>query len=116
MKICQNVKSWNIDKTQEMNSLNESVELWHLSLAVHGLKTPDTCDFHLTFQHSKKFYDEYWGKIVPVKVPEETKNAYTQFITVPITTTWDESHNVRKFNNNCDKLWQKETFLGLNHY
>ena len=114
--ICGNVKSWNIDQIQGMNSSNESVMLWHRSLAVHGLKTPDTCDFHLTFQYSKKFCDGYWDDIELVKEPDEIKNAYPQFITVPITTTWNESCNLRIFNNSCDKLWQKETFLGLDHY
>ena len=91
----------------------ESVEMWNLSLAVHGLKTPDTCDFHLTFEPSKKFCDDYWDDIELVKVPKEIEDAYPQFITIPITTTWDEGRNLRKFNNNCDKLWQNDTFLEL---
>ena len=113
--ICENVKSWNIDQRQEMNSTNGSVEQWHLSLAVHDLKTADICDFHLTFEHSNKFCDRSWGEIEHVKVPEEIRNSYPEFITVPITTTWDESRNLRKFNNSCDKLWQNDTFLELDH-
>ena len=43
--MCQNVKSWNIDNNPGMNSSNQSVQLWHLSLAINDLITPDTCNF-----------------------------------------------------------------------
>ena len=110
--ICRNV-SWNIHHNQRMDSLNESVELSHLSFAVHRIKTPDTCDFHLNFVHSTYFCEKSWNEIEPVKVPEDIENSYPQFITVPITTTWDESRNLRIFNNRCDQLWQNETVLEL---
>ena len=110
--ICRNV-SGNIQHDQRMDSLNESVELSHLSFAVHRTKTPDTCDFNLNFEHSTDFCKKSWNEIEPVKVPEDIENSYPQFITVPVTTTWDESRNLRIFNNRCDQLWQNETVLEL---
>ena len=110
--ICQNTSA-KIDHRLGINSSNSSVELWHMSLAVHGLKTPDICDFHLIFKHSHKFCDKSWNEVEPVEVPEEKRSSYPQIITVPITTSWNESDNLRTFNNSCDKLWQKETLLEL---
>ena len=96
--ICQNVKSWNIDNNQGMNSANGSVKLWYLSLAINDLKTPDTCNFKPNLHHSYKFCDGYWDAIEP------------QFITVPITTN-DESLHLRTLNNWCHKLWNSITNL-----
>ena len=59
-----------------MNSSNQSVQLWHLSLATNDLKTPDTCNFKLKFHHSYKFCDGSYDEIEPVKVPEEIKTTY----------------------------------------
>ena len=93
-----------------MNSSDGIVELWHLSLAINDLKTPDTCNFKPKFHHSYKFCDGSWGEIEPVKVSQEIKNTYPQFITVPITTN-DESLHLRTLNNWCHKLWNSTTKL-----
>ena len=108
--ICQNVKSWNIAQRKGMNFSNGSVELWHLSLAINDLKTPDTCNFKPMFQHSHKFCDASWDEIEPVKVPDEIQKSYPQFIMVPITTN-DESLHLRTLNNWCNKLWDSTTKL-----
>ena len=88
--ICRNVKSWNIDHNEGKSSLNGYIRQWRLSFAIHNLKTPDTCWFKVEFEHLPKFCNKSVGEIEPVKVPEEIKRQYPQFITVPITTWYDK--------------------------
>ena len=107
-EICPNVKSWNIDCVGGVNSSDESVELWDLSLVIHDLKIPDTCGFKVYFEHLHKFCDTSWGEIEPVKVPEEIENTYPQFITVPIITWYDKNLDLWIFEKGCDKLWQSK--------
>ena len=109
--ICRNVKSWHIDHNQGISSLNGNIRQCRLSFAIHNLKTPDTCWFKVEFEHLPKFCNKSWGEIEPVKVPDEIKRQYPQFITVPITTWYDKNLGLRIFENNCHELWQSEEHL-----
>ena len=110
--ICQKqITSWKIYDSQGIDSTNKSAELWLLSLAIHGLKTPDTCKFNVRFKHSNKFWDNSWEKVEPVDVPGKFERIYPQFITVPITFICAESVSLRTNTNSCHKLWQENTFL-----
>ena len=107
--ICRNVKSWNIGHNQGMKSSN--VKWLHPSLAVNYLKTPDSCWFETYFEYSPKFCEESWGGVQPVMVPDEIKEVYPQFITVPSITTWSDERPILK--NSCSKLWQSGEHLEL---
>ena len=100
---CKNIKFWNIDHNQEVNS--SKVKGFFFSLAINDLKTPDTCRFNVMFKHLHKFCDKSWGGVEPVVVPEEVQKVYPQFITLPIIKS-SEDVLLWLLKNRCSELWQ----------
>ena len=76
----------------------------HLYLAINDLKVADSCRFIARFEHSSKFCNESWSGVQTVDVPQEIRDVYPQFITIPEIYRRDE-HNLQVPKHYCHNLW-----------
>ena len=80
-------------------------------LVINNLKNLDYCLFDMIYHPSTKFCDKTWASIEPVEVPEEMKQAYPRFITIPITNRYGSNLENATSYDRCDKLWQSDKFI-----
>ena len=80
-------------------------------LVINNLKNLDYCEFKVIRHFSTKFCDDTWASVEPVETPEEMKQTYPQFITIPITNTYGIDIFSATSDDRCDKLWQGDGFV-----
>ena len=74
-------------------------------LTVNDQLTVDFCNFITIFQPILKFCDKFWADFQPAEVPEYVKQAYPEFITIPMTYKEKETTHYLFLDSKCSKLW-----------
>ena len=102
--ICNNSHNTAFRSFSLGQNLDEVSILSDLYFAINDLKEPDTCSFTTTFERSSKFCDGSWPDVEPVEIPEEIRDVYPQFITIPELYRGDDENN-KVPRNYCNQLW-----------
>ena len=108
--ICNDVEAKELTPTNGADT-NKIYVAFKPYLVINNLKNPDYCEFKVIRHFSTKFCDETWTSIETMEVPEEMKQAYPQFITIPITNTYGIDIVSATSDDRCDKLWQGDGFI-----
>ena len=112
------LSAWGDDQGRELNHINEAdtngIDVsFKPYLVINNLKNLDYCLFDVIYHPSTKFCDKTWASIKPVESPEDMKNAYPQFITIPITNTYNNNLSNATSYDTCGKLWKSDELIKL---